>query len=357
MKSLTLLFKADLEGRNLTADLIKGIAVVLMFAVHLSELIAESSFYTSQAVTQTLFVLRPRGAPLFMAVMGYFIGGRKRPLSTGIKRGLALILSGILLNISLNASLLYKIVAGESFLNPWHFILGADILPLAGLSVMVIALFRHYAKDNLWLGAAVLMLVVLINELLPRGVQYESEVFRYFMVFIFSNDYWSYFPLFPWLVYPFAGYLFRIAEPRLQISPLMIKLLPFLLPLLFLAGAGLVYNDIAQLKLWYHHRWNVVIWNFLFFAGYIPLIHLIAAFFKENGLLLWISWLGKYVTVAYVVQWIIIGNAGTYFYKSVPAEWLVLWFAGVSLAVTGFIFVYKIFRNRKAGTKKDSART
>lgn len=340
MKSLVQIFTNEPGGRNLTADFLKGTAVLFMIQVHVTELLAQPDFYFGWAGSVSLFLGGPPAAPVFMAVMGYFLAGSKKPLSAGLLRGIKLIAGGILLNVLLNASLLYKIYSGELFLNPWHYILGADILPLAGLSVMLIALFRKIFNDSLWVGVGFLILVILVNQFLPRGVLQENEYIRYALAFLFTNEYWSYFPLFPWLVYPFAGYLFRLIEPGLSFTDTMLKVLAAGLAA-FMAGAGqFFYQDIIRLPLWYHHKLWLIVFNFIFLAGYIALFRLTAEHFKKNGLLLWISWLGKNVTVAYVIQWIILGNAGTHLYKTVSWQWLGVWFVSVCVIVTFFTILF-----------------
>ncbi|MCC6551372.1 MAG: DUF1624 domain-containing protein [Ignavibacteriaceae bacterium] len=334
MNLLSHLFATELKGRNLTADFLKGMAVLFMIQVHITELLAQPDFFGSWAGKVSLFLGGPPAAPVFMAVMGYFLAGSKKSLSRGLLRGVNLILGGILLNIFLNASLLYNIYSGELFLNPWHYILGADILPLAGLSVMIIALFRKLFNDNLWAGGLFLTLMILVNQFLPRGVQQENEYIRYTLAFLFTNEYWSYFPLFPWLVYPFAGYLFRLLEPRLHFSADMLKVLSVSLIALLFGAGRFFYEDIVNLPRWYHHDLWLILFNFLFLAGYMPLFRLTAEYFKKNTVILWTIWLGKNVTAAYVIQWIILGNAGTHLYKTVSWEWLGVWFVTVCVVVT-----------------------
>ncbi|MCK6615040.1 MAG: DUF1624 domain-containing protein [Ignavibacteriaceae bacterium] len=341
MNSLSHLFKAELEGRNLTADFLKGMAVVFMIQVHITELLAQPDFIGSGAGKVSLFLGGPPAAPLFMAVMGYFLAGRKKALVTGLLRGIKLIAGGILLNIFLNASLLYKIYTDEVLLNPWHYILGADILPLAGLSVMLIAIFRKVFNDNLWAGGVILIMLVLGNQILPHGLQQENLYIRYILAFLFTNEYWSYFPLFPWVIYPFAGYLFGLLKPRFHFTTATLRVLSGLLIVLLPAAGGMFFDDIVNLPRWYHHDLRLILFNVLFLAGYISLLRLMAEHYKQNVIILWTSWLGKNVTAAYVIQWILLGNAGTHLYRTIAWEWLGVWFAGVCAMLTILLLIFK----------------
>lgn len=91
--------------RNGTADLLKGVAVVLMIQVHLFEQFATIDLFEGIAGRVSLFFGGPPAAPVFLAVMGYFISHSRKTTAHQIRRGILLILGGILLNIGLNAKI------------------------------------------------------------------------------------------------------------------------------------------------------------------------------------------------------------------------------------------------------------
>ena len=78
-------------------------------------------------------------APIFMAVMGYFIAFSKKGLFLSVLRGIKLIVWGFALNIGLNLNLFYHIYNGTFQISPLEYLFGVDILFLAGLSVIFIA--------------------------------------------------------------------------------------------------------------------------------------------------------------------------------------------------------------------------
>ena len=59
--------------RSFTADLLKGMAVLAMIQVHLMELFARQEVYDSLTGKISLFLGGIPAAPVFMAVMGYFL--------------------------------------------------------------------------------------------------------------------------------------------------------------------------------------------------------------------------------------------------------------------------------------------
>lgn len=53
----------------------------------------------------------------------------------------------------------------------------------------------------------------------------------------------------------------------------------------------------------------------------------------KNNIMLYIKWLGKNVTAAYVIQWIIIGNITTAIFKTQNELELLVWFFLVTAAI------------------------
>ena len=134
--------------RNQTADLLKGLAVIFMIQVHIMELFAKQEIYDGIAGKISLFFGGPPCAPIFMAVMGYFLFSSNKKTSYYLTRGCILFFGGILLNIGLNFNLLYHIFFAGYDINPFNYIFGVDILPLAGMSVVLIGLLKFVFKKN-----------------------------------------------------------------------------------------------------------------------------------------------------------------------------------------------------------------
>ena len=108
--------------RSLTPDILKGIAVILMIQVHITEQFACADIYESFLGKISLFLGGPLVAPVFLAVMGYFTIASNKTTFQMIVRGLGIIGIGLLLNLCLNASLLFKIYSDEFQINPLNFI-------------------------------------------------------------------------------------------------------------------------------------------------------------------------------------------------------------------------------------------
>ena len=280
-------------------------------------------------------------APLFMLLMGYLAVYTRATSAKLLFRGAKVFFWGLLLNIGLNFHYLIKIFSGQWPGQPLQAILGVDILFLAGLSLIVISLIRRM-KHSTWIS---LLLGFLIAGVSPWVHHYLGQNFQdsYLAAFIGNQASWSYFPLFPWLGYPLAGYAFG----RLVASPAFTKLAnragwtPMLL-ILPVAALGFVFNwnDLLDLPSFYHHGFSVYCWSLSFNLVLVLLLSRIRK--PQSGYLSgWISFLGRHLTRAYVVQWLIIGNLATFFYQQLG---LVSYFAGsigVILLTTLILIVYQ----------------
>lgn len=336
-----------LKGRNHTPDLLKGAAVIFMIQVHIVELLWNPELFSGGWGKVFLFLGGPPAAPVFMLMMGYYLAQSRKSTVQLIRRGLLVFAGGILLNILLNFSLLVLIFSGSEDYNPFHYILGADILHLAGLSIIVIALLRTIKKNTISVFIAAFVAFSAIIYFLPFNYLAENEFIRYVLAFIFTREYWSYFPLLPWVLYPLAGYIAALIFSTIKV-PEIIKYLSAVMFLPFLYFTlPYVEADITSLTAYYHHDVFLLIWILLFCEGYAAVVYISSNYLAKNSAALWLRWIGKNVTAAYVIQWIIIGNTGTFFYRSWGYEISVVFFVIVLAAVTAGIYIWEWVKIRR----------
>lgn len=338
----------DTSGRLVLPDLLKGVAVLLMIQVHLMELFASQDVYDGFWGKASLFLGGPPAAPVFMAVMGYFLAKSKSGTMTLIGRGFRLIIYGFLLNTGINLHLFYHIFTGQSSLSPLPYLFGVDILFLAGLSILVIALFRLILRDKVFLWSVAMLFVASATTFLPAGDGNNSWS-DYLLAYFYKATWWSYFPLFPWLAYPLAGYCFKLINDRfsqtnIPRTKLALSALVMLIPLavFFLFG----FNVTTDLQSYYHHSVSYFLWALLFLGAWIILFNVLIKYLPENPVMKYLQWTGHHVTAFYVIQWLIIGNLATSFYKKVTAEHLILWFIGVTLITSLLVWLYRMFLGR-----------
>jgi uncharacterized membrane protein len=319
-----------------------------MIQVHIMELFAAEKVLESFVGQISLFFGGVPAAPLFLAAMGYFVARSARSPKANFRRGLKLIGLGFLLNIGMNAHLLIKILNGTYDLNPWPYLLGVDILFVAGLSIIVLSVTGFYAGRKLWPYALLAIFAVAIHPYLPV---YDGGIkwLHYLQAFFWGDAHWSYFPLFPWLVYPAAGFMFALLDKQYKLHDLSRKGLTYLAVAFFVLIAiplPFAVKLSTDLVSFYHHGILFAAWAIGFLVFWTMLFALLTM--KREGFLVfrYLRWIGKNVTVFYVVQWLIIGNTATIIYKSREGVELLIWFLMVMLVTS------LIVRGREVVVKK-----
>lgn len=335
--------------RQRTPDFLKGVAVLLMIQVHLMELFAQQEIYDGLIGKISLFLGGPPAAPIFMAVMGYFLAFSKKGLFSSVKRGFKLIIWGFALNIGLNLNLFYHIYNGTFQLSPLEYLFGVDVLFLAGLSVIFIALIKHLFKDKIWSYSIILVVIIIIPEFLKPPAAVGS--LKYVLAYFYSDVWWSYFPFVPWFAYVLIGYVFKLSESKIAVLLGDKKLIVFLVSIILLVlGFWFGLDVSSNLHEYYHHGVIYFLFTSVFMIFWLIGSHQITQTFN-NGFTKYVEWLGNNVTTTYVFQWLVIGNISTIIYKTQTLWQLGFWFAGilgiVSLLVFGWI---KIKHQRKKPT-------
>lgn len=323
--------------RSYTADLIKGIAVILMIQVHIMELFATPEIFESQFGKVLLFLGGPLCAPIFMVVFGYYIASSQKPLKQLLFRGVQIFLAGMLLNLALNANLFWHVYMGKIELDSMPYIFGVDILQLAGISLIITSFLRAILNKSVIITMGLSFLSAYIGLLLIEVTNPEmSEPNKYIISYFAGITHWSYFPLFPWFAYPLLGYAFFQFNNQFDVQKMLKPSVTIILGVLYIAFLALslnyAINISSNLQEYYHHGILFFVWIVVFLIMYSLTLHEIAHIKTDNLLSKYIRWLGEKVTFIYVIQWIIIGNTATLIYRSIDSPILLsLSFLGVLL--------------------------
>jgi uncharacterized membrane protein len=320
--------------RKQTPDLLKGIAVILMIQVHLTEQFAQQGIYNSLIGEISLFLGGPPVAPVFVAIMGYLLATTKKSQTKLFIRGIKLLVLGLLLNIGLNTNLLIHIFNGNFNLNPYEYIFGVDILLFAGLSIVFITLIRPIFKNNFILYLILAFVISFISPYLHNFAGDNSSL-KYVNAFLWGNYRWSYFPLFPWLSYPLIGYSFQLFKKKylrnkpndlFRQSKLIIIIVLGIILIFTIKYAG---NISCNLEKYYNHNIIFFVWNIMFMCFWATLVSFIETKTGKTYIFKYIKWLGKNITALYVFQWLIIGNIATEIYKTQNINKLIFWYLGI----------------------------
>ncbi|HMM12369.1 MAG TPA: heparan-alpha-glucosaminide N-acetyltransferase domain-containing protein [Bacteroidales bacterium] len=335
-------------SRFQSIDFLKGLAVMAMIQVHITELFAVLVWQQSVLGRISLFLGGPAAAPLFMVVMGYLAGIAKRTPFQLIVRGAKLIVWGLMLNIGMNAHLLLRIFLEGWPQHPLQYIFGVDILFLAGLSLILLAIAALSGRYSA-VAALMLFAAILASVYLPPYTAADDSLVTYLMAFVHSDAGWSYFPIIPWAAYPLAGFVASrfwmmagMPRPAELINWLIVVAGIVVLGLSFSIG----WQSATNLRSWYHHQAPVVLWNLVFVAAMAAAAGLVIEAYSSRPAVRWLCWTGRNVTAFYVFQWLIIGNLATLLYQSRYPLQLLFWFIAVVAISSGCVWLWQQARKR-----------
>jgi hypothetical protein len=316
-------------------DLLKGFAVFLIVPVHILELFIDYPGRESLFGKTLLFLGGPVAVPVFMLIMGYFLARNNKSFSQNSIRGIKVFMVGFLLNIGLNLNLLLKIKFADWPYNPMEYIFGVDILYLAGLSIIFLSTLKILKKGK-GLTAILLALFVLgITGFLNQKLMITER--NYILPFIGGTYSWAYFPIFPWLAYPLAGFAFfhfeekimRLFEQKKVVA--VVILFAIIAAVLYFSKTG--FTTTINLPEYYHHTFWFAIWAFGLVILWIAFIRFLIGKFPNTYIGNFVIWLGRNITLFYVIQWLIIGNIATTIYQTQSINRYIFWFLGI-FAVT-----------------------
>ncbi len=335
-----------MSHRFQTADLLKGIAVLLMIEVHIVELFAAEPVYYSSAGKLLLFLGGPPVAPVFMILFGYFTALSGKSAGQLILKGLKIFILGMLLNLALNFNLILSVSNGNMEANIWPYVFGVDILQFAGISLIVIAPVK-ILKNKFILPVTLCIFSALAGQYLADCTPVNPTA-QYVSAFFYGSTPWSYFPLLPWLAYPLAGMIFYNLQKHYEITTLRLRtkiLVSLTLAVILACTINHAVVTASDLPAYYHHGILFFLWVVLFVCFYALCLNELTNLAGNTLVARYIKWLGKNVTLIYVIQWILIGNTATEIYKTISSPLhLMGCFVGVLLVSTGIAYgVLKLY--------------
>jgi len=299
--------------RIIELDIARGVAIFLMVLQH-SWLLIFSHFTNNPYLDSGVYLLAiVLGAPVFLFLMGVNIinSHRNNPRSLLI-RGLWLIILGYALSA---LRFFIPIILGQHLgiisnpeniiyhFQPIYYLLEVDVLQLAGLSLMAIALLRWQkikAEYYLFIAFIVAFISPFLWQISLAGF------LKYLLDPFIGTDTYVIFPFFSCFFYPLVGVYFgsllhKIKNKELFYKKCFIKLIPvFVIGTIFLLAdpnfSGMSY---------YRHDLGV---SLIFISLIIYWLAFINLNYRKwsvkiiNTLTVW----SKNVTKIYIVQWLII---------------------------------------------------
>ena len=327
------------ETRSRTADFLKGVALLAMVQVVLVEYFARPAILNGLLGKISLFIGGPPAAPMFLAIMGYYIAHQGHSFRHDVWRGLKLMLLGIGLNVTRNADTLFNIFAGKSNADVWHIVFGTDILILAGISLVAMALVIKILRGHVLAYLGLIIVFLLLQYVIPPV---EKVLPNALIIPFFYGKYpQAQFPFIPWFAYVLAGYTFYLFKQffvadQFKHNRTVKVILGTLSGVLLVVSLPFGYSVSVNHTLFYHHG----ILFFLFCVNYLFWWLLSARAIVEkvnNKLTGYFEFIGKNVTAFYVIFMILAGNMEPFYHKSM--DYLLLGFYFVILLVVTTLLV------------------
>lgn len=300
--------------RNATLDVARGFTVFIMPAVH-SVMLYSALPVRQEILGQILrFLAEGPGAQLFLMLMGISVNlsGSKPPQQI-LNRAISLFGLAYLLNyLRLVLPLLFHIIP-EEFLKDIAvsandtgklnaFLMG-DILQTAAISYLVCALLFYLHYFRRW-TLTLLIIIILCTPLLYRTNNNSS---LWTLQYLFTGKPpISFFPVFPWIVYPLVGLV--IGKYFTTNNSSTFYRWAFVVGFL-LFGVGKIV--IA----WEPEAWNnnfycpgpgAILYHLGIVFMWLVLCQYMVRLFRENYFFHFLKWLSKHITLIYFIQWMVV---------------------------------------------------
>ncbi|WP_432666487.1 heparan-alpha-glucosaminide N-acetyltransferase domain-containing protein [Wukongibacter baidiensis] len=280
-------------------DFMRGLAIFFMIMQH-AMIVHEKTGGEGKTIIGNIFILlgTAPAAPVFMFIMGLFIMKSKKSSRDVFIRGVKLFGLGYALNL-LRFSL-PMLIAGEPGAISMFF--GVDILQLAGLSFMMAAFLRKYAKNKF------VFPILIVVTLLVSPYLWGKFGGNFIFAPLWGTGGDVAFPFFPWCIYPMLG---MYLSPHLLHPSLASKAKRFLLVWgIALGVAGLLTLDLFPASDYSRYGFGAsfIIISFVFLWLLVSefLVNKIAIM-KENMISKALFYWSENVTNVYIIQWVIYG--------------------------------------------------
>jgi uncharacterized membrane protein len=207
---------APARERVVEIDIGRGLAVLLMVLVHTLWMYGSKETQSSSLLGHMVHFVG-KGTAAFLLAMGLsFTLARRGSLQGDLLRALLILGVGygtnflkFIVPISLFGTMPESFIAAYGWRSPLgaaelrYLLLTGDILQMAGVSLLLIALLRHHVRSK-WLVLSLAVLVLGLSRELS-GLRPGMPVLDYVADLFVANHYHVYFPVLPWMSFILVG--------------------------------------------------------------------------------------------------------------------------------------------------------
>lgn len=350
-------------GRQVELDIAKDLSIIFMIFLH--------TFYIASAFNADFnpaynFLImnvlgRPYAAVIFMFCMGVgVVYSRHSQWDTMVKRGVKLYLLGVLVNVF--EFFIPHFVCG-TLLGKWDIfpiadgllLFCIDILAFAGLAFISMGILKKLELSNKKM--IVIAVAMSIIGTLLIGVDFGSPVLNLFFAhFIGCKGGFTAFPLFNWLIFPVAGYVWGQYFIRAKDKGEFFKFWPILLivALIYFFVSSNLWGGVFSDDVHLYYFLNIVdaIFGIINAHAVIGLCYWSAKFLPDS-IIKAFSILSSNITNIYIAQWFFVPLTIifiSYFFKDLVLNDLVTSIIAICMIVLATIVAlgYKKLRASKS---------
>ena len=302
-------------GRQLEFDIAKVLAIFFMVIIHVADNMSTVTNDTTIFSVFLDFLGGPLAAPVFMFAMGVgIVYSRHHSAKDSAKRGLSLLLMGYVLNF-FRETILLLIAHANSISTTYDksiidTIGTVDILQFAGMSFLLIALFRKLRIKPVYIFLIALVMQGVGSLLIGQFDAFQKALQYILGLCFFTNQYIS-FPLFQWFVYPAAGMLFATILQCISDKDKFYKKVTIFSGVILLATS--ICSYISGLNILnYFTGTTYYAQNFFSFMWVLPISLIFISFcyvlskHLSEVVMNWFKKTAAQVNTIYIIQWLVI---------------------------------------------------
>jgi uncharacterized membrane protein len=282
--------------------LARGFTVFFIPIIHAIMLYGNEQTHNSDLVSVLAFIAEWPGAQLFMLLMGiYFALSKNTSVRKVMLRSIVLLAMAYLLNFLKYVPPGSFRLLPDAFLNDIQpqqnsLLLIGDILHFAALALPLLFLVKKLPEYP----AIAIIAAFIVCFATPLVIPSETRnLSSHFFSLIVGQPPHTYFPLFPWLVYPLAGLAIGYYLKR-EGSKTFLYLLPVglcLMSLGFWIGSKEEQTSFYRTGPWHTMQ------HMGFVCSWLTVWHIIARIFKYNWFFRFLASLSRGITLIYIIQW------------------------------------------------------
>lgn len=303
-----------MKKRELYLDVLRVLALIFMVCIHSYEIVVNSEImsesFNMEGITLFVEIIYSVSPTVFMFCMGASLSITKKndPIKL-VKRGLKLLLVGLVLNIIRGS--VFLVFGSDYYFEFLLWIVGSDILFFAGLYNLLFGLFRKLKlNDNVIMIITILMNIV--SSLFIPVVIEDTFVAQVMGNFVYC-DYDSIFPITLWAIYPTIGYyLTNKLEASKDKDKLYCDVGLVSLVLLTITIVVLVITNKYDPRfiLWGEMDYMMDIPTTIITVGimlvYVPIVFFLSKLIKSEKVSDYISGVASKLTTIYFIHWVIL---------------------------------------------------